>query len=419
MKTLNYDVVVIGGGPAGLGAALKAKEQGVKVAIVERNNELGGILNQCIHSGFGLQYFKTELTGPEYAERFIDKVNNMDIDIYLNTMVTNINSGKIITAVNEEGILRINAKAIVLAMGCRERTRGAIMTPGSRPAGVLTAGAAQRYINIENLKPGSKVVILGSGDIGLIMARRLTLEGIKVLGVYELCPYPNGLLRNIKHCLEDFGIPLHLSTTVTNIIGKNRLEAIEVSKVDDSGKPISGTEERLDCDALLLSIGLIPENELSLGAGIDLNPATNGPIVNQNLETNIPGIFACGNVLHVHDLVDNVTAEAEYAGEKAAYFAKDNSESFDNIPIKTGQNIGYTAPYYVSSKIDKTIKVHFRVRKPVAGSLVIKSGDEIVFKGKSFTFKPNKMEEFYITKKLLQNINNNLNELHVDIEEAI
>lgn len=417
MKILDYDVAVIGGGPAGLSAALKANEIGAKVAILERNPELGGILNQCIHSGFGLQYFKKELTGPEYAEMFINKILDADIDVYLNTMVTDITYDRTVTAVNSSGILKINAGSILLAMGCRERTRGAIMIPGSRPAGIFTAGQAQRYMNIDNLKLGSKVVILGSGDIGLIMARRLTLEGIKVLGVYEIMPYPNGLYRNIKHCLEDFNIPLHLSSTVINVIGNNRLESVVVSKVDKDGNPIPGTEEKINCDTLLLSIGLIPENELSLKAGVLLNPLTNGPIVNDKLETSIPGIFACGNVLHVHDLVDEVTKEAEYAGVKAAYFSQGKIEHSEKISIMAGKNIRYTVPNYISAEHDDKINMYFRVNKPILkGNLVIKSNGKILLESKSRSFRPNKMESICLTSKLLKGLKN---ELYVDIKEEI
>lgn len=276
MRTLKYDVVVIGGGPAGLAAALKAREKVEKVAVLERNDELGGILNQCIHSGFGLHIFKEELTGPEYAQRYVDMVAETDISCYLNTMVLDVTEDKHVVAMSEDGMLVFEASSVVLAMGCRERTRGQIRIPGTRPAGVFTAGLAQRYVNLENFKPGSRVVILGSGDIGLIMARRLTLEGIKVVGVYELMPYANGLYRNIKNCLDDFGIPLHLSTTVTKIVGSKRVQAVEVSAVDENLKPIPGTEEIIPCDTVLLSIGLIPENELSKKAGIELNPVTNG-----------------------------------------------------------------------------------------------------------------------------------------------
>jgi NADPH-dependent 2,4-dienoyl-CoA reductase/sulfur reductase-like enzyme len=402
MKNLNYDMVVIGGGPAGLAAALKAKEMGVSVAVIERNTELGGILTQCIHSGFGLQYFKKELTGPEYAQAFINMVERSEIDVYLKTMVISITEDKIITAVNNEDIIKINAGAVVLAMGCRERTRGAIMIPGSRPAGVLNAGQAQRYMNIENLKIGARAVILGSGDIGLIMARRLHLEGIEVVGVHELMPYPNGLYRNIKHCLDDFNIPLHLSTTVTNIIGKDRLEGVVVSKVDERGKPIKGTEEEIKCDTLLLSVGLIPENELSLQAGVKLNNITNGPIVDSDLETSISGIFACGNVLHVHDLVDNVTREAEYAGTKAAEYVKSKLKKVDTVALAHDNSIAYTVPNFIDVKISKPISIFFRVRKPIKkGYIAIKMNDnEKLYVSKTSSFKPNKIEKLVLTSNL-------------------
>ncbi|MDK2904664.1 MAG: hypothetical protein PWR12_740 [Eubacteriaceae bacterium] len=395
----NFDVVIIGGGPAGMAAAVEAARKGVSVAIVERNDELGGILNQCIHSGFGLQYFKEELTGPEYAENFKNLVEQAAIKVFLKTMVTDISPDKKVTAVNEDGLVTLLAKAIVLAMGCRERTRGAIKIPGTRPAGVLTAGLAQRYVNMENLKPGKKVVILGSGDIGLIMARRLALEGMEVLGVYELMPYANGLFRNVKNCLDDFGIPLHLSTTVSRVIGYPRVEAVEVCQVDDKGCAIAGKEKIIPCDTLLLSVGLIPENELSLKLGLKLNGASNGPVVNQDLESSVKGVFACGNVLHVHDLVDKVTVEAIQAGKNAAEFALFNTVRRDEQSqfIKYSNNIAYTVPSIFNTSKDLLVK--FRVRKPITGGQIkIFSGDQLISESRIRDFKPSSMEEISLKK---------------------
>lgn len=412
VPTQAFDVVVIGGGPAGMAAALAAHKAGARVAIVEREQHLGGILRQCIHPGFGLSHFKQELTGPEYAQRFIDQMHGTDIALFLNSMVIGIDSGEptedtsvhTVTLMSTAGMLQLTGRAIVLAMGCRERTRSEIKIPGSRPAGVFTAGLAQRYINIENLKPGSHAVILGSGDIGLIMARRCTLEEVSVEGVYELMPYANGLRRNVKNCLDDFGIPLHLSTTVTRVIGHDRVEAVEVSQVDEHLAPIPGTERIVTCDTLLLSVGLIPENELSVVAGVELDPRTQGAVVDQSLQTGVPGIFACGNVLHVHDLADNVTTESERAGATAAAYAMGAGAGAVpdcELTVSPAGIAGYALPGRITAAAPT--KLNFRVRRPVNAACVrILADGEELFVGKVRAFKPSVMESFPLPAKVIQ-----------------
>lgn len=397
MSNLEYDVVVIGGGPAGLAAALSAKKTGNgTVAVIERDFRLGGILEQCIHTGFGLKYFGEELAGPQYAYNFIKEVEKEDIDIYLNTMVLEIDGeNKTVYAVSkEEGTCNFKAKSIILSMGCREKTRAAIALPGTRPAGVYTAGTAQRFANIQNYLVGKKIVILGSGDIGMIMARRMTLEGSKVEAVVEIMPYLAGLTRNRVQCLDDFGIPLYLGHTITEIRGNKRVEGVTIAKVDDHMQPLMDTAFTIDCDTVLLSVGLIPENEISKTAGVVLDRMTNGPIVNHMMQTNVKGIFACGNVVHVNDLVDNVSTESTIAGKYAALNAQGKLNESGEIYSQAGENVRYVVPQSVSTgNIQDNIKFYFRVLKPTQDVVISANVDgKEVFKRKKKFVNPGEIE---------------------------
>lgn len=396
---LNYDIVVVGGGPAGMAAAIKAKECGVdSILILERAETLGGILEQCIHTGFGLHYFGEELSGPEYADRFIQKVNELGIEYKTDTMVLEVAADNKVYAVNNtDGLLEIQAKAVILAMGCRERPRGALNTPGTRPAGVMTAGTAQKYVNIDGYMPGKKVVILGSGDIGLIMARRMTLEGAEVKLVCELMPYSSGLTRNIVQCLDDYGIPLELSCTVIRIHGDERLEGITVAKVDENRKPIKGTEKYIECDTLLLSVGLLPENELTRAAGITLDNVTSGAVVDESRQTTQPGVFACGNVLHVHDLVDYVTLESYSAGEGAANYVLGKAPEKKYINTKGVNGVRYIVPQKVNLNAQEDVKLYFRVGNVYKGaSIVVKVDGQEVMRRKKPRLAPGEMENVII-----------------------
>ena len=420
-----YDIVIIGGGPAGLAAAVAARDNGIEsILILERDKELGGILNQCIHNGFGLHTFKEELTGPEYAARFEEQVYERKIEYKLNTMVMDISHDKVVTAMNrEEGLFEIQARAVILAMGCRERSRGALNIPGYRPAGIYCAGTAQRLVNMEGFMPGREVVILGSGDIGLIMARRMTLEGARVKVVAELMPYSGGLKRNIVQCLDDYGIPLKLSHTVVDIRGKERLEGITLAAVDEKGKPIPGTEEDYTCDTLLLSVGLIPENELSNGMGVKMNRVTSGPVVNESLETNIEGVFACGNVLHVHDLVDFVSEEATRAGKAAAEYAQravqktEHSVTETFVRIQSEGGVRYTVPSQIHRKQEKGLNIRFRVNKVFGACKVqVYLNGELALEKKKKSAAPGEMEQILIPENVFEKVAE-IKEIRLQMEE--
>lgn len=399
-----YDLIIIGGGPAGLAAAVAARDKGIEsIMILEREARLGGILRQCIHNGFGLQRFKESLTGPEYANNFIREAEKRHIEYMTDTTVISLSKQKVVTAVSPEGVVELQAKAVILAMGCRERSRGALNIAGTRPAGIYSAGTAQKYVNIMGYMPGKRIVILGSGDIGLIMARRMTLEGAKVLAVAEIMPYSSGLKRNIKQCLEDFNIPLYLSHTITEIEGDKRVTGVTISKVDENRKPIPGTEMHFDCDTVLFSVGLIPENELTKNADIPLSKGTRGAVVYDNRETEIEGVFACGNVLHVHDLVDFVSEESEIAGRAAADYILNGEKQRDTLATVAGDNVSYVLPQLADKNAKPFVKLFFRVRKEIRNAkIVVRSGDKILSEKVKKIVVPGEMENVILTEKMLE-----------------
>lgn len=408
MKKINKELVIIGGGPAGLAAALEAERLGLKeILILERNDELGGILEQCIHDGFGINRFKKQLSGPQYAQMFIDELEDSDIEVKLNTMVLEITKDKVIYAINSsDGITEIHAKAVILAMGCRERTQKQVFILGTRPSGIMTAGTAQRYMNIEGLIPGKKAVILGSGDIGMIMARRMTLEGMEVEGVYEVMESPGGLARNVFQCLDDYDIPLHLSTTVTKVKGNHKLEGVTVQKVDEYRNPIEGTERDIDCDLLILSVGLIPENELSVKAGVKLSKVTKGPIVDNNMMTNVKGIFAAGNVVNVFDLADYVSDTGEIAARGAYNYINKELEISNDIEIIAGDNVNFLIPntYKIGKK--GNLSLYFRTKSVIEKAKVsIWQNDKEIYKKIHQIVRPQEMVLAHLDEKLIEEIN--------------